>query len=197
MVPETEAEARHELLDTDAAYGWVPPDMLPAAAKLRWLQNPQAGPAPGYDYPALIAHPVVVCNPRGIYFDHISHHILMFVLALSRGLPDYLAAQRQRRWDPQARQHPYLYLGEATALIVGVGGIGHETARLCTALGMTVLGVDPLGSGHLCVRLRLAGPSRAQTWQKQRPPDTPIAEPASHANHSQGHQTTVDHTRTN
>ena len=143
VVPETDAEARHELIDADAAYGWVPPDMLPAATRLRWLQNPQAGPAPGYYYPALIAHPVVVCNPRGIYFDHISHHILMFVLALSRGLPDYLEAQRQQRWDQQARQHPYVYLGEATALIVGVGGIGHETARLCTALGMTVLGVDP------------------------------------------------------
>jgi phosphoglycerate dehydrogenase-like enzyme len=143
VVPETEAEARRELVDADAAYGWVPPDMLPAAAQLRWLQNPQAGPAPGYYYPALIAHPVVVCNPRGIYFDHISHHILMFVLALSRGLPDYVEAQRQRRWDQQARRHPYVYLGEATALIVGVGGIGHETARLCAALGMTVLGVDP------------------------------------------------------
>jgi phosphoglycerate dehydrogenase-like enzyme len=103
VVPETEAEARQELLEADAAYGWVPPDMLPAATKLRWLQNPQAGPAPGYYYPALIAHPVVVCNPRGIYFDHISHHILMFVLALSRGLPDYLEAQRQRRWDPAVR----------------------------------------------------------------------------------------------
>src|SRR5207245_4829562 len=79
VVPETEAETRHELLDADAAYGWVPPDMLPAATKLRWLQNPQAGPAPGYYYPALIAHPVVVGNPRGIYFDHISHHILISV----------------------------------------------------------------------------------------------------------------------
>jgi phosphoglycerate dehydrogenase-like enzyme len=126
MVPETEAEARHELIDADAAYGWVPPSMLPAATKLRWLQNPQAGHAPGCYYPPLIAHPVVVCNPRGIYFDHISHHILMFVLALSRGLPDYLAAQRQRRWNQQARQHPYVYLGEATALIVGVGGIGRR-----------------------------------------------------------------------
>jgi hypothetical protein len=45
VVPETEAEARHELLDADAAYGWVPPDMLSAATKLRWLQNPQDGPA--------------------------------------------------------------------------------------------------------------------------------------------------------
>jgi phosphoglycerate dehydrogenase-like enzyme len=65
------------------------------------------------------------------------------VLALSRGLPADMEAQRQRRWDQNARQHPYVYLGEATALIVGVGGIGHATARLCTALGMTVLGVGP------------------------------------------------------
>ena len=30
-----------------------------------------------------------------------------------------------------------------TALIVGVGGIGHETARLCDQFGMRVIGVDP------------------------------------------------------
>jgi hypothetical protein len=34
VVPETEAEARHELIDADAAYGWVPPDVLPAASRL-------------------------------------------------------------------------------------------------------------------------------------------------------------------
>src|ERR671934_221034 len=56
VVPETEAEARHELIDADAAYGWVPPDALPVATRLRWLQNPQAGPAPGYYYPAYPRH---------------------------------------------------------------------------------------------------------------------------------------------
>jgi phosphoglycerate dehydrogenase-like enzyme len=35
-----------------------------------------------------------------------------------------------------------VYLPESTALIVGVGGIGGETARLCRAFGMTVLGID-------------------------------------------------------
>src|SRR5712691_7079285 len=84
VVPETDAEARHEILDADAAYGWVPPDAFPAATKLRWLQNPQAGPAPGYYYPALIAHPVVVCNPRGIYFDHRKRNINSEFLLLSR-----------------------------------------------------------------------------------------------------------------
>ena len=142
-MPQTDDEARRELVDADAAYGWVPPEALESAQQLRWLQNPQAGPAPGYYYPALIEHPVVVCNPRGIYFDHISHHIMMFLLALSRGLPYYVEAQKQRRWDKEARQSPYVYLADATALIVGVGGIGHETARLCLAFGMTVLGIDP------------------------------------------------------
>jgi phosphoglycerate dehydrogenase-like enzyme len=143
VVPQTDDEARRELVDADAAYGWVPPEALESAQKLRWLQNPQAGPAPGYYYPALIDHPVVVCNPRGIYFDHISHHIMMFMLALSRGLPYYVEAQKQHRWDKEARRSPYIYLSDATALIVGVGGIGHETARLCLAFGMTVLGIDP------------------------------------------------------
>lgn len=142
-MPETDDEARRDIVDADAAHGWVPPDALQAARDLRWLQNPQAGPAPGYYYPELIAHPVVVCNPRGIYFDHISHHIMMFVLALSRGLPYYMDAQRQQHWDKEARRSPYIDLSTATALIVGVGGIGHETARLCTAFGMTVLGIDP------------------------------------------------------
>lgn len=143
IVTETADEARREIVDADAAYGWVPADMLATTTRLRWLQSPEAGPFAGFYYPELVAHPVTVCNPRGIYFDHISHHILMFMLALSRGLPYYLEAQRQRRWDKEARKTSYIALPESTALIVGVGGIGHETARLCAALGMTVLGIDP------------------------------------------------------
>jgi phosphoglycerate dehydrogenase-like enzyme len=35
-----------------------------------------------------------------------------------------------------------VHLPDSTALIVGVGGIGAETARLCSAFGLRVLGVD-------------------------------------------------------
>ena len=85
----------------------------------------------------------MISNPRGIYFDHISHHIMMFVLALSRGLPWYVDAQRNGRWDKDARQSEYVSLGDATALINGVGGIGAEAARLCGAFGMRVIGLEP------------------------------------------------------
>ncbi len=141
--PTTDAEAIEEIRDADAAFGWVPPAALRVAERLRWVQNPDAGPFFGYYYPELIEHPVTITNPRGIYFDHISHHILMFVFALSRGLPWYMDAQRKRLWDKAARQTPYVFLGEATALINGVGGIGHETARLCSELGMDVIGIEP------------------------------------------------------
>jgi phosphoglycerate dehydrogenase-like enzyme len=142
-IPETLSEAEQELSDADAAFGWVPPELLPAARQLRWLQNPNVGPHIGYYYPELIEHPVVVCNPRGVFDDHIGQHIMMFVLALARGLPDYLAAQQQRQWNPDARKTPYIDLASSTALIAGVGGIGHEAARLCHAFGMRVIGVDP------------------------------------------------------
>ncbi len=142
VLPKTDAEVLEHLPDTDAVYGWVSPEQLKFANNLRWLQNPAAGPFPGYYYQALIEHPLIVCNPRGIYNDHIAQHIMMFVLALARGLPYYMDAQRRGIWDKNARKKDYIDLAEATALIVGVGGIGHETARLCTEFGMTVIGVD-------------------------------------------------------
>ena len=149
IVAEDDAAARRVLADADAAYGWVSPENLPVASRLRWLQNPFAGPFPGYYYTALIDHPVVIANPRGIYSDHIAHHILMFMLALSRGLPYYAAAQRQRRWDRHARRHGYVNIAASTVLVNGVGGIGAETARLCAALGATVIGIDPRPE-HAC-----------------------------------------------
>ena len=141
--PESDEEALEEIRDADAVYGWVPPDALRVAEKLRWMQSAQAGPFYGFYYDELIAHPLTMCNPRGIYFDHIAHHIMMFVFALSRGLPWYMEAQRQRVWDEDARRSPYVFLGDSTALINGVGGIGHETARLCNELGMEVIGIEP------------------------------------------------------
>ena len=143
VIAEDDAAAARELIDADAAYGGVPPDVLPTVERLRLLQNPYAGPPPGYYYPALADHPVTVSNPRGIYSDHIAHHIMMFVLALSRGLPYWSAAQARGRWDPAARLRGYVDLAASTVLIVGVGGIGAETARLCAAFGARVVGVDP------------------------------------------------------
>ena len=40
VAPETDEEARREIADADAAYGWIPPDLLPLAGKLQLAPEP-------------------------------------------------------------------------------------------------------------------------------------------------------------
>ena len=124
----------------DAIYGKVAPEVFAEAQSLRWIQSPLAGPQPSFYHQALVESDVVVTNMRGIFSDHIGAHILALVLGFARGLPTYINRQRERRWRPDATT---LHLPETTALMVGVGAIGAEAARLCAAFGMIVTGVDP------------------------------------------------------
>ena len=64
ILAEDADTAAREIVDAEAAFGWLGSDLLLKATKLRWLQAPQAAPPAGYYYPALIAHSVVVTNFR-------------------------------------------------------------------------------------------------------------------------------------
>jgi phosphoglycerate dehydrogenase-like enzyme len=142
VVAEDPEQAGKVVADAEAMFGTLPTALLARAARLRWLQAPQAAPPAGYYYPELIAHPVVVTNFREIYNDHIGAHIMAFVLAFARGLHDYLPRQLRRQWAPEPLDTGVIHLPEATVLIVGLGGIGAEAARLAAAFGMRVIGVD-------------------------------------------------------
>ena len=136
----SEGEAMEVIGEADAAFGDIGPELFRRGTNLRWVACPQAGPRAGYYHDALVASEVVVTNTRGIYNDHISAHIMAFVLAFARGLDVYLPQQVRSQWRPGAE---VVHLPESTAVVVGIGGIGGEAARLCSEFGMTVLGVDP------------------------------------------------------
>jgi phosphoglycerate dehydrogenase-like enzyme len=143
VVAEDADTAAREIADAEAAYGHLGKDLLPKAANLRWLQAPFAAPPAGYYYPALIDHPVTVTNFREIYNDHIGAHILAFVLAFARGLHVFIPQQLRREWKKSSLETgDVVHLPESTALIVGLGGIGAEAARLLAAFGVTVLATD-------------------------------------------------------
>ena len=141
VLAENEEDARREIADAPAAYGTLTPAILSAAKQLSWVQAPAAAPPAGYYFPELIAHPAVVTNLRGIFNDRIPAHIMSFVLSFARGLHIYGPQQRAAKWQPHD-ESSVVYLPRATALIVGVGNIGGETARLCATFGMRVIGVD-------------------------------------------------------
>lgn len=142
VVAETDADAAHEIVDADAAFGTLPKELLGRAEKLRWVQAPMAAPPAGFYYRELIEHPVVVTNFREIYNDHIAAHILAFVLAFARGLHLYIPRQVRGEWKPEPPNMGVVHLPETTALLVGVGGIGGEAARHLAAFGVRVLGLD-------------------------------------------------------
>ena len=132
-------EARELITGADAAFGYVAPEIFEKANKLRWIASPQAGPPAGFYYQALIESEVVVTNVRGVFNDHIGAHIMSYVLTFARGLHIYMHQQTERIWK---NSWDAIHLPEATAVVVGVGGIGGEAARLCASFGMTVIGVD-------------------------------------------------------
>ena len=142
VVAESADDARREIGDADAAFGTLPSELLAHARKLRWLQAPAIAPPAGYYYPELVRHPVEVTNFRGIFNEHIAAHIMAFVLAFARGLHRYIPQQARHEYLPAPLDEGTVYLPSSTALIVGVGGIGAETARLCAAFGMRVIGTD-------------------------------------------------------
>ena len=142
IVAETHEGAEQAMPLAESAFGTIPPDLLPKAQALRWLQAPQAAPPAGYYYPELIAHPVAITNFREIYNDHIGAHVMAFVLAFARGFQTYLPQQQRREWKKLPNDTGVVHLPEATLLLVGVGGIGSEVARLAAGFGIRVIGLD-------------------------------------------------------
>jgi phosphoglycerate dehydrogenase-like enzyme len=148
-VPEAEMVVAEDMVAAEAAigtadgvFGTLTPALLAKATRLRWLQAPQAAPPAGFYFPELVAHPLVATNFREIFNDHIGAHIMAFVLSFARGFHYYIPQQLRREWAKPPEDHGVVHLPDATMLIVGLGGIGAEAARLASAFGMTVIGTD-------------------------------------------------------
>jgi phosphoglycerate dehydrogenase-like enzyme len=143
QVAHDRAQALRLLRGADAAFGTLDAQLLAQANQLAWLQAPQAAPPAGYFFPELVDHPVQVTNFRGIYNDHVAVHAVAMLLALARGFPRYMRQQARGEWVRHLADEDVLHLAESTVLVVGVGGIGAEIARMVAAVGARVLGVDP------------------------------------------------------
>lgn len=125
------------------------PDRTRALAKalhrvpnLRWFHSFSAG----IDHPwfqRMLEQGVRVTTSSGASAVPIAQTALLYILALSRDLPAWLRDQQARRWNPRDIED----VSGQRLLVVGLGPIGLELARLGAVLGMDVLGLrrTPLG----------------------------------------------------
>ncbi len=110
------------------------------APALQWLHVFNAG----VDHPIyseMLLRGVRLTTSAGATSEPIAQTAITGLLMLARNFPRWLAGQHERRWDPaRVPDFPRDLVGQ-TALILGLGSIGTEIARLARVLGLKVIGV--------------------------------------------------------
>ncbi|MGH3501665.1 MAG: D-2-hydroxyacid dehydrogenase [Nocardioidaceae bacterium] len=105
------------------------------AGSLEWIHVAAAG-VDKLLFDDLVASDVVVTNARGVFDRPMAEFVLTSILARAKGLHTTYDLQREKRWE---HRETHTVAG-TTALVVGTGAIGRETARLLSALDVRVSG---------------------------------------------------------
>ena len=117
-------------------------EVIAAAPRARWVQGMSAGAGQhvaGAGLGADELERVAVTTSSGAHAGPLAEFSLLGLLHFAKHVPELLERQRAKRW-PSVRRPVHELRGQ-TMLIVGLGEIGVETARLAKAFGMTVVGV--------------------------------------------------------
>jgi len=139
-IRSSEDEFRREIEDAQVIYGRFSRDDLKAAPQLRWIQYTAAG-VERILFPELVESPIVLTNMQRMYAPAISETVIGLLLALAHGINRYAVQTREHTWKPV---EGLFDISGMTMGLVGLGGIGTETARRAHyGFGMKILAVDP------------------------------------------------------
>ncbi len=136
------SELRNNCADAEVILGVVDRETMMAAKNLKWVQTWAAGvevlPK------ELMEHPSVLTNMQRVFAPVIAETAIGLLLSLTRGLTqDSIPAFKERKWKRGEASAPLIDLYKKTIGIVGMGGIGSETARrLHYGFEMRVLATD-------------------------------------------------------
>ncbi len=108
---------------------------------LKWIHSFSAG-VEHVLTPEVKNSDVIVGNVAGIHATPIAEHIIAFLLVFTRRLYNSFTSQQKKIWQ---KDDKLTELKGKTVLIVGLGHIGSEAARLASAFGAQVLAVDQAG----------------------------------------------------
>jgi phosphoglycerate dehydrogenase-like enzyme len=128
----------------DILLAWtVPPEAVARARRLRWIQSHGAGVDALVGLPGL-PEQVIITRVGAGFEVAMAEYVLGHLLAQTLALPLALDQQRRRVWAPYTAP----LLRGRTAVVVGLGAIGGEIARLLRGVGLRVLGVRRGGQPH-------------------------------------------------
>ena len=141
------ADAVRAAADADAVIGACAADVIQAGPKIRWMQHLYAGVERCLAIPGFVDRGIVLTNMQKVAGPVMSEHVLAFMFGLARGFATYVPAQAKGEWKDEAVPENRMWSVEGrTMLVVGLGGIGTETARRANALGMKVIAIRNSGT---------------------------------------------------
>lgn len=135
-------EALEAVGDADALVGLCSAKLLDAGKDIRWIQMMTAGVERCINLEQVEERKPLITNMARVTGPVIAEHILGLMFALTRGLYPYAQEQLVGNWNPNAPgENGMQVIQGKTMLVVGLGGIGTETARRAHALGMRVTAI--------------------------------------------------------
>jgi phosphoglycerate dehydrogenase-like enzyme len=137
-----EEEFKKHIAEAHVILGPIEARLVPAARQLKWVQTFAAG----VDNMSseLKQHSCVVTNMQRVFAPVIAESAIALLLSLTRGLAQVsIPAFQKRKWMQAPANVALVDLYDKTIGIVGMGGIGSETARrLHYGFNMKVLATD-------------------------------------------------------
>ncbi|MDO8517823.1 MAG: D-2-hydroxyacid dehydrogenase [bacterium] len=132
-----DAPAHYASAEIVASFPARMPDiaLLPQA---KWLHSFSAG-VDRILTPQVAASDIVLSNSRGVHATPIAEHIIAFMLVFTRGMQQTFHNQQKHLWQ---KAHSLGELRDQVVLIVGMGEIGTEAARLAHAFGARVFAIS-------------------------------------------------------
>jgi phosphoglycerate dehydrogenase-like enzyme len=138
VIVQSTDEAIEHASDADAAFQFSSQAFIDAAPNLKWIQTLSAG-INNLPFQLLLDRGITVTNAANVYGPNMADHTLGLMLTLCRHLREIDRHQVKRGWmKPKPVPSPG-ELGGQTLLIVGLGGIGLETAKRAAAFGMKII----------------------------------------------------------
>jgi phosphoglycerate dehydrogenase-like enzyme len=134
-----------ELASADIAFGQPPAAEAAASQRLEWVALSSAGYTPYSKrevQAAFSARGARLSTSSGVYAEPCAEHVMAFMLAWARRLPDALDQQRgERGWIQGEVRKRSVLLVEQRVMIFGYGSIGARLAAMLAPFTPHVFGV--------------------------------------------------------
>ena len=141
VLAESDEQMAREVTDAQVLLGSCAEEVLARGPELHWIQVYSAGVERCVDNPGLRQGDRILTNGQRIASPALAEHAIALMMALVRALDVYHSNQLEGAWqrDIGMGRSDFMELEGRMVLVVGLGGIGTQTARRAHGLGMRVV----------------------------------------------------------